>query len=84
MGVAGSLRPPVPTTVTCSLEDAVKNVARAYQSVAEREIAVGDEVVICVVKSSSAAGASSSAVGSGAAEEEGAVLRVYRYPLKKH
>ena len=77
VGVAGSLRPPVPTTVTCSLEDAVKNVARAYQSVAEREIAVGDEVVICVVKSSAA-------VGSGAAEEEGAVLRVYRYPLKKH
>ena len=78
VGVAGSLRPPVPTTVTCSLEDAVKNVARAYQSVAEREISVGDEVVICVVKSSSAA------VGSEAAEEEGAVLRVYRYPLKKH
>jgi 20S proteasome subunit beta 6 len=79
VGVAGSLRPPVPTTVTCSLEDAVKKVARAYQSVAEREISVGDEVVICVVKSSSAE------VGSGAAaEEEGAVLRVYRYPLKKH
>ena len=83
VGVAGSLRPPVPTTVACSIEDAVKNVARAYQSVAEREISVGDEVVICVVISSATA-ASSSAVGSGAAEEEGAVLRVYRYPLKKH
>ena len=82
--MAGSLRPPVPTTVTCSLEDAVKNVARAYQSVAEREIAVGDEVVICVGKSSATA-TSPSAVGSGAAAaEEGAVLRVYRYPLKKH
>jgi 20S proteasome subunit beta 6 len=83
VGVAGSLRPPVPTTVTCSLEDAVKKIARAYQSVAEREIAVGDEVVICVVKSSATA-TSPSAVGSRAAEEEGAVLRVYRYPLKKH
>jgi 20S proteasome subunit beta 6 len=79
VGVAGSLRPPVPTTVTCSIEDAVKNVARAYQSVAEREIAVGDEVVICVVKASAAA-----VVSGAAAEEEGAVLRVYRYPLKKH
>ena len=75
VGVAGSLRPPVQTTVRCSLEDAVKNVARAYQSVAEREISVGDEVVICVVKSSPAAAGSMT---------EGAVLKVYRYPLKKH
>ena len=68
VGVAGSLRPPVQTTVRCSLEDAVKNVARAYQSVAEREISVGDEVVICVVKSSPAATGSMN---------DGAVLKVY-------
>ncbi|EED90058.1 26S proteasome subunit beta type 1-like protein, partial [Thalassiosira pseudonana CCMP1335] len=36
----------------CTWEEAVNNVARAYQSVAEREISVGDEVVICVVKAS--------------------------------
>lgn len=83
VGVAGSLRPPVRTTVRCSLEDAVRNVARAYQSVAEREISVGDEVVICVVRSGKAA-SSSSSLGDGGRRAEGAVLKVYRYPLKKH
>lgn len=84
VGVAGSLRPPVQTTVRCSSEDSVKNVARAYQSVAEREISVGDEVVICVVKSSAVVASSSSAAGDGGSRTEGAVLKVYRYPLKKH
>eukprot|EP00984_Skeletonema_dohrnii_P007205 scaffold2601_cov127-Skeletonema_dohrnii-CCMP3373.AAC.4 len=82
VGVAGSLRPPVQTVVRCSVEDAVKNVARAYQSVAEREISVGDEVVICVVKSTAVV--ASSAGGGGGRRSEGAVLKVYRYPLKKH
>lgn len=50
-GVAGSLRPPVRTTVTCSWKDAVQNVARGYQAVAEREISVGDELVICLMRS---------------------------------
>uniref|UniRef100_A0A7S2Q2X0 Uncharacterized protein n=1 Tax=Skeletonema marinoi TaxID=267567 RepID=A0A7S2Q2X0_9STRA len=81
VGVAGSLRPPVQTVVRCSVEDAVKNVARAYQSVAEREISVGDEVVICVVKSSDVVASSAAA---GGRRSEGAVLKVYRYPLKKH
>mmetsp|Transcript_21171 Transcript_21171/g.42501 ORF Transcript_21171/g.42501 Transcript_21171/m.42501 type:complete len:420 (-) Transcript_21171:119-1378(-) len=81
VGVAGSLRPPVQTVVGCSVEDAVKNVARAYQSVAEREISVGDEVVICVVKSSDVV---ASSAGDGGRRSEGAVLKVYRYPLKKH
>lgn len=71
MGVAGSLRPPVQTTVNCSWEEAVNNVARAYQSVAEREIAVGDEIVICVVKTSE--------TGDGSP-----VVDVFSYPLKKH
>mmetsp|Transcript_8057 Transcript_8057/g.12632 ORF Transcript_8057/g.12632 Transcript_8057/m.12632 type:complete len:465 (-) Transcript_8057:17-1411(-) len=85
VGVAGSLRPPVRTTVRCSLEDAVRNVARAYQSVAEREISVGDEVVICVVRSPGNNVASSSSLGGdGGMRSEGAVLKVYRYPLKKH
>lgn len=84
VGVAGSLRPPVQTTVRCTLEDAVKNVARAYQSVAEREISVGDEVVICVLKSSVVDTSPSSAVGYGGSRTEGAVLKVFRYPLKKH
>lgn len=84
VGVAGSLRPPVLTTVRCTLEDAVKNVARAYQSVAEREISVGDEVVICVVQSATIASSSAAVTGRGRTTSEGAVLKVYRYPLKKH
>lgn len=73
MGVAGSLRPPVQTTVNCSWEKAVKNVARAYRSVAEREISVGDEVVICVASTS----ASETRHGHP-------VVGVFRFPLKKH
>ena len=84
VGVAGSLRPPVETTVSCTVEDAVKNVARAYQSVAEREISVGDEVVICVVRSATTAATAASVAGGGETTTDGAVLKVYRYPLKKH
>ena len=43
LGVAGSSRPPVRTTVNCSWGEAVHNVARGYQAVAEREISVGDD-----------------------------------------
>ncbi|KAL3795897.1 hypothetical protein HJC23_002168 [Cyclotella cryptica] len=53
LGVAGSLRPPVKSFVDCSWEEAVTNIARGYQSVAEREISVGDEIVICLLKSES-------------------------------
>ena len=75
MGVAGSLHPPVQTTVNCSWEEAVRNVVRAYQSVAEREISVGDEIVICVVNTSS-----SKEKKTGDNDE----VAVFRYPLKKH
>jgi len=71
MGVAGSLRPPVQTTVNCSWDEAVKNVARAYRAVAEREISVGDEIVICVVNTSETANDSNA-------------VNVFSYPLKKH
>ncbi|KAL7541745.1 hypothetical protein ACHAWF_007013 [Thalassiosira exigua] len=70
MGVAGSLRPPVKTTVNCSWAEAVNKVACAYQSVAEREISVGDEIVICVVNS--------------ATENGEPVMDIFRFPLKKH
>jgi len=75
VGVAGSLHPPVQTTVSCSWEEAVRNVVRAYQSVAEREISVGDEIVICVVNTSS-----SKEKIDGDNDE----VAVFRYPLKKH
>ena len=51
VGAAGGLRPPVQTTVSCSWQSAVKHVATAFQSVAEREISVGDDVVVCVMRS---------------------------------
>jgi 20S proteasome subunit beta 6 len=50
-GVAGSLRPPVRTTVDCTWEEAVRNIARGFQAVSEREISVGDELVICLLRS---------------------------------
>ena len=74
MGVAGSLHPPVQTTVTCSWEEAVHNVARAYQSVAEREISVGDEIVICVVNTAR----------RRSNDDSGPTVGVFSYPLKKH
>ena len=71
MGVAGSLRPPVRTTVNCSWEEAVHNVARGYQAVAEREISVEDEIVICVLKTS----------GS---QKRAPTLDMINFKLKKH
>ncbi len=73
MGTAGSLRPPVITHVNCPWEEAVRNVAHAYMSVAEREISVGDELVICVVNTATAKSSS-----------DGHVINVFSYPLKKH
>ena len=71
LGVAGSLNPPVETTVNCSWQEAVTYVTRAYLSVSEREISVGDEVVICVVRSSDN-------------EDGGSTVDVLSFPLKKH
>jgi len=71
VGVAGCLRPPVQTTVNCSWEEAVENIAQAYLSVAEREISVGDEIVICVVHAPKLKG-------------DNTVCDMFRYPLKKH
>ena len=83
IGTAGSLRPPVVTHVNCSWEEAVQNVAHAYMSVAEREISVGDELVICVVAvaGDNTAPTSSNVVGSSSGQNE---VNVFRYPLKKH
>ena len=75
VGVAGSLHPPVQTTVNISWEEAVRNVVRAYQSVAEREISVGDEIVICVVTTSSK---------EKKTDGDNDEVAVFRYPLKKH
>ena len=70
-GVAGSLRPPVRTTVSCTWQEAVKNVAKGFQAVAEREISVGDELVICVLR-------------SGDGESNASSVDVINFKLKKH
>jgi 20S proteasome subunit beta 6 len=44
------LEPPVETYVLCDAKKAVGMLIKAYRSVAEREISVGDNVVICIVK----------------------------------
>jgi hypothetical protein len=71
LGAAGSLRPPVKSIVDCSWEEAVRNVARGYQAVAEREISVGDEIVMCILKSATDENNSSS-------------VDVISFKLKKH
>jgi 20S proteasome alpha/beta subunit len=84
-GVAGGLRSPVKTIVDCTWEDARDKVARAYASVAEREISVGDEVVICIVrKSRSADETKERGVNECDDSSGGTVMEVFNYPLKRH
>jgi 20S proteasome subunit beta 6 len=45
-----SLHPPVQTCVQCSCEEAVALLVRAYRAVSEREITVGDEVIVYIVQ----------------------------------
>lgn len=77
-GVAGPLLSPVRTIVDCTWEESVDKVARAYASVSEREISVGDDVVICVVLAGKYGGDDEDVDGGDA------VVRVFRYPLKRH
>ena len=62
----------------CTWEESVDKVARAYASVSEREISVGDDVVICVVLAGKYGGDDEDVDGGDA------VVRVFRYPLKRH
>ncbi|CAB9518057.1 Proteasome subunit beta type-1 [Seminavis robusta] len=59
----------VPTLVDCSAQEAVSILVDAYRSVSEREIQVGDNVVLCVVQKNA----------------DGEVqCQVLKVPLKKH
>uniref|UniRef100_A0A7S0C5A5 Uncharacterized protein n=1 Tax=Proboscia inermis TaxID=420281 RepID=A0A7S0C5A5_9STRA len=72
-----SLAPPVQTHVQCeTAEEAVSLVLRGYRSVAEREISVGDEVVICVLRFNGD--------GGDGDDGDGGTVQVLRFPLKKH
>ncbi len=78
-GIAGPLLSPVRTIVDCTWEESVDRVARAYAAVSEREISVGDEVVICVIL------ARRDGMDDGNEYDGGdTVVRVFRYPLKRH
>ena len=61
----------VPTQVECTSEEAVSILIDAYRSVSEREIGVGDKMVICVVKRRSH-------------PEQGVECHTFTVPLKQH
>ena len=57
--LVGSSNPPpppgvipkvAPTTVDCSVEDSIDHLKRAYQAVTEREISVGDSMVMTILQ----------------------------------
>lgn len=60
----------VPTQVDCTEEEAISILIEGYRSVSEREIGVGDNLVLCVLKRR--------------AREEGVRCNIYSVPLKKH
>ena len=68
------LLPPVKTYVDCEdVEEAIGLLLCGYRSVAEREISVGDDVVVCIVRNDGDCG-----------DGCNGTLEVRRFPLKKH
>lgn len=66
------LSPPVKTHVDCDADEAVNLLVRGYRSVAERDIGVGDEIIVCIMKTDDIDGSSCGRV------------EVKRFPLKQH
>jgi 20S proteasome subunit beta 6 len=60
----------VPAQVDCTSEEAVSILIDAYRSVSEREIGVGDNLIICVVEREP--------------KSDTVQCKVYELPLKKH
>ena len=63
------LLPPVKTHVSFDCDESIDLLMRGYRSVAEREIAVGDDVVVCLLKRKNGGGHT---------------LELRKFPLKKH
>ena len=59
-------------TVDCSSEEAVALLTQAYHAVTERDIGVGDSLVLCLLTC------------SGDGDDDDAKCRIIRVPLKKH
>ena len=79
------LQPPVETFVNCGVDEAVSLLVRGYRSVAEREIAVGDNVVICVIKRcNSPIDMDKSECKNDESNSQCCSLEILRYPLKQH
>ena len=86
------LRPPVETFVSCSSDEAVSLLVKGYRSVAEREIAVGDNIVVCVIQRCPPCRSSSSSSNQDIEENQSEeqkqsskfTLRVLRFQLKSH
>ena len=83
------LRPPVETFVSCSSDEAVSLLVKGYRSVAEREIAVGDNIVVCVIQRCPPCRSSSNQdIEENQSEEQKQsskfTLRVLRFQLKSH
>ena len=70
----GLLLPPVKTCVECTAEEAVEHLLRGYRAVAEREIAVGDQVLVYIMRKNG---------GMSKGEIDGNV-EVKTFDLKKH
>jgi 20S proteasome subunit beta 6 len=64
------LQPPVKTHVSCDEKEALAMLVRGYRSVAEREISIGDNVVVCILRRQKFG--------------ECFGMEVMRFPLKKH
>jgi 20S proteasome subunit beta 6 len=64
-----------PTQVSCTSQETVNILRRAYEAVSEREIGVGDQLIVCVVRR----------VRDEEGDSEGLFeSRVITFPLKKH
>ena len=73
----------VPTQVDCTEEEAISILIDGYRSVSEREIGVGDNMVLCVVRRKKTKQQSSD-VGDGNDSDDCVECSVYSVPLKQH
>lgn len=67
---AGVMPKVVATQVDCDARDAIERIIQAYQAVTEREIGVGDSLVICVTQKQ--------------ADKDVVICKTMRVPLKQH
>eukprot|EP00553_Chaetoceros_curvisetus_P003880 CAMPEP_0204616736 /NCGR_PEP_ID=MMETSP0717-20131115/3913_1 /ASSEMBLY_ACC=CAM_ASM_000666 /TAXON_ID=230516 /ORGANISM="Chaetoceros curvisetus" /LENGTH=347 /DNA_ID=CAMNT_0051630069 /DNA_START=1 /DNA_END=1044 /DNA_ORIENTATION=+ len=82
-----SLRPPVETYVSCNENEALALLVRGYRSVAEKEISIGDNIVVCILKRHTHGQTKQRLnVKQNLGKDEGSssTLQVLRFPLKKH